>query len=393
MTHARLIIDAHGLPHANGYYTVFPHEPSPEGELEVTEADTVASPELTVLTLLDELAKAGKNGTALVVCHAEPHGLRVRMDAHGTFLSDMAVEVIEESDRGLASATAIRAMPQADGKQIQDKKNAWQSLNERIGMGLVGTFDLTEASDQFDRWFASQASKISVGPPALRQLIAKSQTLRSVGLDRIEFRACDLGIDAKAMTIIKRFFGCKRMLAPRCRTFYLPPLTIESLPPLTPVQPPGKQTTPVVMQSPTGSWFAHRIPGPAGMLVPKGSDDDVDFQGKAIQGKKRKFFNGRAFMVIGIWQEEEFVFAGVGAAPRPAGRGAGATSRRRNRPAWMDDPDWTQVAEVARSLFMFDSTKYRGRNFPFAGLWNPPDGGFPWLVPNERQYQQLITKV
>jgi hypothetical protein len=45
MTHARLIIDAEGLPHAKGYYSIFPHEPSPEGELEVTDVDTVASSE------------------------------------------------------------------------------------------------------------------------------------------------------------------------------------------------------------------------------------------------------------------------------------------------------------------------------------------------------------
>jgi hypothetical protein len=99
-------------------------------------------------------------------------------------------------------------------------------------------------------------------------------------------------------------------------------------------------------------------------------------------------------MVIGIWQEKEFVFAGVGAAPRPAGRGGRAAPRGRHpRPEWAEDPDWAQVAEVARSLFMFDGSNYRGRSFPFAGLWNPPDGGFPWLVPNERQYRQLITEV
>jgi hypothetical protein len=392
MADVRLIIDGEGLPHAKGYYATFPHEPSPAGEMALKASATVVVSPLTALGLLDELVKAGAGGTALVVCHAEPQGLRVRLDAKGTFLSQPAVEVIEQSERGLARATAIRAMPEKTPKEKQDKKNEWQALSERIEMGLHGEFSLAEASQQFDKWFASQAGRLRISTRTLRQLFTKSNAVRALNLDRLEFRACDLGTDKAAMTVLKRFFGCKTLVAPRCRTIYLAPITVESIAPLVPIKSAGPQALPQVSQMPGGVWNAHRVPGPHGLgiLKPDATTGDLTVKKSKIPGKKREFFNGRSYLVIGIWEVEPYKYTSAAGAPRPAN-----AVRRKGAPppSWTNEPDWNQVREVARSLFMFSGGNYAGKKFPFAGFWDPPASQFPWLVPNEKEYVSLIVSV
>jgi hypothetical protein len=393
MADVRLIIDGEGLPHAKGYYATFPHEPSPAGEMALLDSATVVLSPLTVLNLLDELVKAGPGGTALVVCHAEPHGMRVRLDGgRGTFLSQEAVIVIEESERGLASATSIRAMPEKTDKEKLDKKNAWRSLSEKLDLRIVGDFELDEASRFFDKWFDSQAGRLSISASTLKDVMTKSKAVRALALERLELRACDLGTDKGAMAVIKRFFGCKALLAPRCRTAYLAPMTVESIAPLVPIKTATPQGLPQVSHMPGGVWNAHRLPGPHGLgvLSPDPVTGDLTVKGTKIPGKKRSFFNGRSFLVIGIYETEPFTFTGGAAAPRPVNA---VTKKGAPPPSWTNEPDWNQVAEVARSLFMFSGGNYKGKKFPFAGFWDPPASSFPWLVPNEKEYLTLIVSV
>jgi hypothetical protein len=384
MGDVRYIIDRRGLPHAVGYYHTFPHEPSPAGELALEQRfETLLDP-MTAFTLLDALVAAGTGATVLVVCHGVPDGLLVPIDTGSSPLTRDAVDVIEGSASGLDRATAIRAMPEGTNAEKQSKKNDWSALNERLGMGLVGDWSLQEADAQFERWMTSQGSRIRLSGARLKQLIGKMRAVQALKLDRLELRACDLGKNALAMAAIKRFFGCKKLLAPRCRTFYLEPITVESIAPLTAAPAPAPSS---MLQMPADTWQPHRLPPRAGApLIPNPTSGDLSVAGRTVTGKRRRFFNTRSYLVIGIWEVDQFVFRAAAAAPRAANAptsGRGST--------WTSAPDWSQVSEVVRSLFMFGGGNYGGREFPIAGLWDPPASMFPWLVPNEKEYVSLIV--
>ena len=224
----RLIIDGshEGLPHAPGYYRTFPREPSPAGDLDLRGVPTTVMHTPSVETVLDEMIRTGSGATVMLVCHAWDNGLLLDWTPGGASTAvRQSMETMEKLMGFEAEAEQIATKPE------QARGDAWAKLLNRITPGSVhGQITASEGEAAYLKWLDGQATSFKMpgrSPRArLRRLIGKIRAVRALELDRLELRACNLGNSPDSMKVVRRFFGCKKLLAPSAETFFIGPASV-----------------------------------------------------------------------------------------------------------------------------------------------------------------------
>src|SRR5262249_47659506 len=119
-----------------------------------------------------------------------------------------------------AEAAQIASLPEPA------RGDAWAKLLNEITPGSVhGPITASEGEAAYLKWLDAQATafKMPGRPPhaRLRRLIGKIRAVRALELERVELRACNIGDNRASMKTVRRFFGCKKLLAPSAETFFV----------------------------------------------------------------------------------------------------------------------------------------------------------------------------
>jgi len=204
---------------ANIYYKKYLREPSPAGDITIGAQEINVVEGLDLQTVLSSMKTLGAKGEMLVVTHSNPKGLLMRLIKGGTVSAEFTVmEKILEIHKAIRSREAIDKAPK--------KFKAWQDWFKKFESG-VNLPDDAESNDKwpdfvqqkFDEWFARQGKTILGLPNGQRDLgpfIQLVEDVRKTGFARLEFRACRIGTDAKAMKSIADFLNVPKEV----RTFY-----------------------------------------------------------------------------------------------------------------------------------------------------------------------------
>jgi hypothetical protein len=161
-------IDSTKHPYAEPYYKAFPAEPVlPSGTLRVSSRLKLSP--MTAWTLLESITKNAQKGQDIViVCHGTVKGLDVPLS--------------EESSAKLDTKTFRVLKKWKSGGLAQEQAASMLSLATH----QLGTF----------RWELADG-------------------VRKLSLNRVEIRACNVGIRNDTLQMLKDFFGCKSLCAPK----------------------------------------------------------------------------------------------------------------------------------------------------------------------------------
>jgi len=378
--------------------------------------------------VLDEMMVAGTGGTVMIVCHAYQQGMLMSLvggnsahcDVSGLRLMDKLADVE-------AKVAEIRRMPEKTEQEQKTKIKKWKELINSVKPETVtGDFTLNEAERKYQNDILP-AFLHPLGLPDLatfRRLMTKIQNVRRLRLERIEFRACNLGGDTTTMNFLKGFFGCSKLLAPTVGTFFLGTLSPDAL----------EAAATVLTSDPTGDLWLNpnrgrergrvlgnaRRPGPVPThtynggswtdpfedmlrnLPPEGSSrgfwrvdiQNVQLPGSGIQGSTGRRTVTHFMLAVAIREPSAFHYEGRLVTPLTA-RGA---------------IPWADVQQFVNVLIMPNSGYTQGP-FPLAGFWTPgphyvkqvfPDEveievmantALPFVLANEPKYLTYIKKV
>lgn len=282
MTEAVLIIDGRkkGLRHASGYYSAFPREPSPFGELTFNPdliIDMGANSSL--YAALPAMNRAGAHGAVVLVCHAHPDGLTLPIapGAENSHIDGPAIAIMASLVEAESALARLRLMPAATSDERTAVLKAWMNLLNALQTGL-GDVDqnapnvdaMLEAMDKAPRstdeerkalmakWtallnrlkkrlgdaladepdartrfflWAAQGKydrKLEEFRAALRfQTVAQVRGLsdrirgvRAMYIDRLELRACNVGQDTDVLKQLLQLLNIAKASAPTVETFF-----------------------------------------------------------------------------------------------------------------------------------------------------------------------------
>jgi len=384
----------HGLEQAADYYTQFPWEPSPAGNMTLDKSSIVEVKDATLDTVLDEMLKAGAGGVVMLVCHAYLEGLLMPL-ANGARLpaGRTAITRLLEVSAAQRKAKAIRALPSRTASEKKAKIDAWVKLTGELAAGtILGTVTLEEVEGLYENWLDEVAKNellLGGGSPrmTLMRLVERMEKVEALRLDRVELRACNIGSAAEGMKAVKQLFGCNKLLAPTVGTFYLKGVPVDTLDDF------GRR---FVREHRAGK---SRRPGPAGGSVPDPSDFVFDVV-KKNPGTR-------------IFWDYQFGYI-PSENPHPApNRYDGGTSTIKMwlilaviveeiRPFWYRGsmgtwhqvskhrPEWKEAREFVQGYIM-PNAKYNSGSLQLAGFWTPGEPE-PWLLPNEPEYLDHIKQ-
>jgi hypothetical protein len=208
------------------YYEKYLREPSPAGDITIGTQDILATDDLDLKLLLEEMKKLGAKGELLVATHSNPKGLLMKLIKGGGASAEFGVmEKILEASDGIRQREAIKPL---SGKA---KAKAWQEWFKKFDSGIkledgYETNDKWEefVEQKFDEWFTRQGATILKLPNGKRDLgdfIKLVDEVRKLGFGRLEFRACRIGTDKDSLKKVGEFFNCEKVVAPKeVRTFY-----------------------------------------------------------------------------------------------------------------------------------------------------------------------------
>jgi hypothetical protein len=391
-----------GLGIAADYYKRFPWEPSPAGDLDLKDAKIVTIDKMTFDQLLVELGNAPAGGTVLIVCHAhDEHGslsqssgllMPLAADA-GVSAQDDAFQRLLEASAANRKANTIRAMPSKTDAEKKAKSDQWIGLATEFKLGFPPDgATLPKLEQFFENGLQSLALRelhLRGGATSLKRMLGHIDKVQSLKLERVEFRACKIGKDTGTLGNLKALFGCRRLLAPVARTFYLDRMPVDNL---------DRFDQRYIAEHRVGQF---RPPGPAG----RSYRDPVDFVTDVIRTNP----SSRIF-----WDVE---FGYIPAAnPHPApNKYDGGTSTiklkgrvlamlveevshswyRGSAATWHETsarkPVWDDARKFVQEYMMKQST-YSTGPLMISGFWTP-DEEVPWLLPNEPDYIDHITQV
>ena len=402
MTEAILVIHSagDGLPHAPDYYAAFPQEPSPFGRLTFTRAKTVAmDADASLFRAVLELARAGRGGAAMLVCHAFSDGLLLTVAPGGqqVFATSTTMDTIDQLIGFEATHDQIRAMPRSNDAERKAVLARWGSFFSGLpwppGATVVtppAGFTDAQGENVYQQWLVRWATTLEFRVAAdLRELCKRVKALRTAHVDRIELRACNIGGAPAAMERVRKFFGCDRVTAPTKGTFFgiVPVAALVVL--RRPRGSRGQTAAPVplgrddsrdaavssglVTQTDTTRGFLFfsstvTIPDPGRGRLPRFAMPFFD------EGALVELFHGFRF-VLRVTEVRAFHYtlqawaAGSSRAPAP-------------------DPDF--IRQFCAGVFNAD-TNFRLAALPVAGLWTP-GGGRPFVLPLESEYLPLIAQ-
>lgn len=221
----RALIDR-SVFHAEKYYSTYLSEPSPAGDLSLSVTGIAAEDHLSLVRVLKEMKDVGASGELLVVTHAAPDGFKMLLKAGGKVSWLYSVmDKIQTIEEGIRRHDAISALPE------KDVGEAWRKWFADFDPGINLTSDFQTNPDwskyvakTYDEWFVRQGRVILglPGAPAdLTDLLDLLKQVRALSFKRLEFRACQIGADAKQLDKIAKFLNVKIIVGPTAvETFY-----------------------------------------------------------------------------------------------------------------------------------------------------------------------------
>src|SRR5262249_55813157 len=214
------------LPPPPASYRTSPPEPSPAGDLDLQGVPTTVMNTPSVETALDEMIHAGQGATVMLICHAWNDGLLLDWTPGSDSPAlRQSMETMEKLIGFESEAAQIPAQPEPA------RGDAWAKLLNEITPGSVhGQITASEGEAAYLKWLDAQATALKMPgrPPhaRLRRLIGKIRAVRGLELERVELRACNIGDNRDSMKAVRRFFGCKKLLAPSAETFFVGPTAV-----------------------------------------------------------------------------------------------------------------------------------------------------------------------
>jgi hypothetical protein len=392
----------HGLEEAAEYYKQFPWEPSPAGDLDLRDATIVKIEKITFDKLLVELANAPAGGTVLIVCHAhdesgsmlQSSGLLMPLAADARMSAqDDAFEHLLEANAVYPKYKAILALPSKTDEEKKTKTDQWIALANEFNLGFPPDgATLPQLQRFFENGLQSVALKelkLNGGVTSLKLMLDHIEKVQSLNLERVEFRACKIGRDTTTLTHLKTLFGCRKLLAPTARTFYIKHMPIDSL---------DRFDRLYIAEHRVGQF---RPPGPAG----RSFKDPADFVIDVIRrNPKTRIF----------WDVEFGFTPAANPHPAPYKFDAGTTTiklkgrvlamiveevrpsrYRASAATWHETsahkPVWDDASKFVHE-YMMKQAKYSSGNPMVSGFWTP-DEEMPWLLPNEPDYVDHVNQV
>lgn len=392
----------HGLGIAADYYKQFPLEPSPAGDLDLTNAKIVKVDPMTFDQLLVELAKSPAGGTVLIVCHAHDESGSVLLSSglfmllapgSGVFAIDDAFQLLKEAGDATRRAKTIRDMPQKTAEEKKAKSDAWIGLATDFRLGFPPNNATLPQLDQFFEQgldtVARKELQLPGGAKSLKSMLEHVEKVQALKLDRVEFRACKIGKDTTTLGHLKDLFGCSKLLAPAARTFYIGHMPVNTIDDFNSrfrtdhrsgtFRPPGSTGNPNNPDDYTtaipNDWHTEML-----LRNPK-TRLFWDVQYGYIPPKDRRHDSGTTTIkmqgpVMGMVVEEV------------------APSRyRASAAAWHQlakhKPDWNDASTFVHQYIM-KTAKYSSGDPMIAGFWTPNEDP-PWLLPVESDYVDHIN--
>ena len=221
----RALIDE-SVFHAKKYYETYLFEPSPAGDFSLDPSGIASEKHLSLIRVLEEMKDVGSAGQLLVVTHSSPEGFLMKLKAGGevSWRFDVMDKILKIAE-GIRRHDAISAVPAKDAPETWKKWFADFDPGIKLEPGFETNPDWHDfVEKKFDEWFERQGRAILKLPKPredLTNLLDLLKEVRALGFKRLEFRACQLGADAKAMEKVAGFLNVSTVVGPtKVETFY-----------------------------------------------------------------------------------------------------------------------------------------------------------------------------
>src|SRR5260370_13522717 len=124
-------------------------------------------------------------------------------------------------------------MPPTTDQEKKAKSDEWIGLATEFSLGFPPDgATLPQLERFFENGLDSVARKdlqLKGGATSLKLMLEHIEKVQSLKLDRVEFRACKIGKDTETLGHLKELFGCRKLLAPTARTFYINHMPVSTL--------------------------------------------------------------------------------------------------------------------------------------------------------------------
>jgi hypothetical protein len=221
----RALIDE-SVFHAKKYYETYLFEPSPAGDFSLSLREIASEKHLDLIRVLEEMKNVGSAGELLVVTHSSTTGFLMPLKAGGKVswlfeVMDKILKVVE----GIRRHDAISAVLSKEAPEAWTKWFADFDPGIKLGPDFETNPDWHDfVEKKFDEWFERQGRDILKLPDPradLTNLLDLLKDVRALGFKRLEFRACQIGADKKAMEKIAGFLKVTTVVGPtKVETFY-----------------------------------------------------------------------------------------------------------------------------------------------------------------------------
>jgi hypothetical protein len=382
---------------------------------------TAALTNTTLEAVLGQMATAGAGGTVMIVCHAYQGGLLMPIITGGATADITALNLLDRLAGVEARVAVIRAMPEKTSQEQQAKVAAWTALFASLNVTLTGTFTSQEA----DAHYRTQVVPAFLRPLQLpnlttfNRLMGAVQAVRSLKLERVELRACNIGGNQGSMAAIKKFFNCGKLLAPTVETFFMSNLAPDSLDAADVIlksDPTGDLLfNPARVRQRTAVLGRARMPGPLAHTYTGSWNDPIEAELQALPSD----YSSRGFWIVRMATVPSAGPMGTTAAQMTSRfmlailiREVSAFNYR--GAIYLPTLGAAASADLQRfvAVAIMPNSGYATGALPLAGFWHP-DGianthyvkqmfpehlqyapmVLPFIFPNEPRYVRLIAQV
>src|ERR1700733_3522556 len=215
------------VPFAEKFYTTYLAEPSPAGDISLSADDFTTVEHLTLDKLLSEMKEVGQGGEIFVATHSSPDGFLMKlMPGSEASLKFSVMEIIVKIAEAISRREAIKSMPSSQVPEAWRKwyQEFYPGYKLEPGYETANSDWKLQVEKEFESYLEVQGKAVLKLPHGARDLNVLLDLLTDVhklGFTRIEFRACEIGTDKKAMEKVSKFLNVKTVVGPKkVQTFY-----------------------------------------------------------------------------------------------------------------------------------------------------------------------------
>lgn len=188
------------------FYSMFPHDRSSTESWSLDVADVQRVKKLTFEKLIDRLIELREFqwttiDTFILVAHGFTH-----------------------KDRGPLGLM----MPLLDGSPMRTEVDNLNELLKHLNDPKLTEESMTKTEKEYSHTSKQGTFRFPKG--SVSRLVGKMRHLRTLKVRRITFRACNIGVNVQAMSLIGQCLGARFAEGPKVHMFYMP---IDTLTPLT----------------------------------------------------------------------------------------------------------------------------------------------------------------